>query len=261
MSVQINCLLVHRQKREQIAAHPRAMMSFKIAEFENFMIWKQFTDVAENFRKRIAQIFWSITHTRAIKVRAQLLKFIDIWVFKAFFCQFWMWMINVIIILDAQMVSSKICPNLTKNWNLPKISRLISQSLGRPIKSHIVQNIYHMLVFTRPKGLLIRWPNKKVSRFVGLFHRVGWCNKSLILPLVANKIWHFLSFGTSNKPKIRVMILWIEERQHFEMFTFCAKNFGLQLKSSKTCVHTTLLMHFLLNGHKATTCWHKRSAA
>ena len=28
----------HRQKREQKAAHPRAMLSFKIAEFANFMI-------------------------------------------------------------------------------------------------------------------------------------------------------------------------------------------------------------------------------
>ena len=59
------------------------------------------------------------------------------------------------IIIDAKMVSLKIGPNLTKNLNLLKISRLISQSMGRPIKSHIVQNIYHMLVFTKPKGLLI----------------------------------------------------------------------------------------------------------
>ena len=81
-------------------------------------------------------------------------------------------MINVIIIFDAQMVSLKTSPNLTKNLNLTKISRLISQSLGRPIKSYLVQNIYHMLVFTRPKGLLIVRPNKKVSRFVGLFHKV-----------------------------------------------------------------------------------------
>ena len=71
---------VHRQKREQKAAHPRAMLSFKIAEFANFMIWKQFTDVVKNFSKIIFQIFPSIIHTQAIKVRAQFLKFLDIWV-------------------------------------------------------------------------------------------------------------------------------------------------------------------------------------
>ena len=41
----------HRQKREQKAAHPRAMLSFKTAEFANLIIWKQFKDVVENFRK------------------------------------------------------------------------------------------------------------------------------------------------------------------------------------------------------------------
>ena len=68
----------HRQKREQKAARPRAMLNFKVAEFANFIMWKQFRDVVENFSKRITQIFRSIIHTRAIKVRAQLLKFLDI---------------------------------------------------------------------------------------------------------------------------------------------------------------------------------------
>ena len=81
-------------------------------------------------------------------------------------------MINVIIILDARMYPLKISPNLTKKLNLPKISRLLSQSLDCQIKSYIVQNICHMLVFTKPKGLLIVMSSTKVSRFVGIFHIV-----------------------------------------------------------------------------------------
>ena len=75
------------------------------------------------------------------------------------------------------MLSLKITPNLTKNWNLPKVLRLLSQSLGCRIKSHIVQNIYDKLVFTWHKGLLIVSPNKKVSRFAGLFSEWQFINK------------------------------------------------------------------------------------
>ena len=34
----VKTLPYYRQKKEQKAAHPRAMLSFKIAEFANFMI-------------------------------------------------------------------------------------------------------------------------------------------------------------------------------------------------------------------------------
>ena len=36
--LKILCSRLHRQKREQETAHPRAMLSFEIAEFANFMI-------------------------------------------------------------------------------------------------------------------------------------------------------------------------------------------------------------------------------
>ena len=123
--------------------------------------------------------------------------------FKYFFCQFWLWMINVIIIFDAQMVSLKISPNLTKNWNLSKISRLISESLGRPIKSHIVQNIYHMFVFTRPTELLIVWPNIKVSRFVGNA-QINWNNPSIWRSIKNDCSWHFLPTPSSLKGHITI---------------------------------------------------------
>ena len=100
----------------------------------NFTYWSNLGDicwnVVENFRRRIIQIFWSIIHTQVIKVRAQLFNFLDIWVFQAFFCQFSLWMIIVWIILDAQMVSLKITPNLTKNRNLPKTLRLYISEFG-----------------------------------------------------------------------------------------------------------------------------------
>ena len=122
--------------------------------------------------------------------------------FKHLFGQFWLWMINVIIILDVQMVSIEISPNLTKNRNLPKISRLVSQSLDRPIKSHIVQNIYHMLVFTRPKGLSIGWPNKKSEPNCRPFPQSA---KVAVLPYISSDLGQDLLYSN----EMHGVMLWI----------------------------------------------------
>ena len=43
---------VHRQKREQKAAHPRAMLSFKIAEFAKFYDMKAIHGCCRKFQQK-----------------------------------------------------------------------------------------------------------------------------------------------------------------------------------------------------------------
>ena len=69
---------MHTLKKGPKAAHPRAKLILKIAEFANFIRKTQIRDFVENLNRRINQIFRSIIHTQVIKVRAQLQNFLEI---------------------------------------------------------------------------------------------------------------------------------------------------------------------------------------